>query len=142
MTWGDAMDLKDDINRMPRNAGIIGAIGVLVAATLWCAVAMLQGDNCVPILCSPLFVGAIVGLFSDHPISNAILIFTAALACSLIVWGVGLLWFGGVLPPALIVLIVGATCGSTIQRFICGRRARANLTAHLASRSAAQDPRL
>jgi len=112
--------------KAPQRATMVCSAGILAAVTLYCTGEALTKCYGPALFCSPLFVGAIVGLLSGRrPVRNAIYTVLIALAIAIISFREGLVCCLFSLPLVMPEAIVGALCGWTIRRYVRGRRARA-----------------
>ena len=114
------------IGKAPSRAGMGITVGFLVAAIVYCVGQVLTKSTFAAIFCSPLFVGAIVGLLTvKHPIRNAFHVVLLVLVLATAKYHEAVVYALFTLPFVIPETILGALCGWTIRRYIRGRRARA-----------------
>jgi hypothetical protein len=116
----------DEYLKGPRTGAAVCSAGVLAAVVLYCTGQALTKCYGPALFCSPLFVGAIVGVLSfRRPVRNAIYTVLVALLIAIISFKEGIVCSLFSLPLVMPEAIVGALCGSTIRRYVRDRRARA-----------------
>jgi uncharacterized protein YndB with AHSA1/START domain len=119
---------EGDYLRAPGRGALVLAAGLLSAVVLYCSGMALEKSYQPAVFCSPFFVGAIVGLFSyRNPVRSSISTILMALGVSILTLREGVVCCVMALPFVLPVTILGAVCGSTLRRYVRGRRARAAL---------------
>jgi uncharacterized protein YndB with AHSA1/START domain len=118
----------EDYLRAPTRTALVLATGLLSAVVLYCSGMALEKSYQPAIFCSPFFVGAIVGLFSyRNPVRGSIYTMLVALAVAVLTLREGVVCCLMALPFVLPITILGAVCGSTLRRYVRGRRALAAL---------------
>jgi uncharacterized protein YndB with AHSA1/START domain len=112
----------------PTLRGLVFATGLLAGVIIYCAARAFGKSYGEAFFCSPVIVGAVIGLLAPRrPVYHSLVTLAALLAIALVTLQEGVICCLFVLPLVVPETIIGALCGSVIRRFIHNRRVRAGV---------------